>query len=645
MVALLLAAAGGARPAGAGFELEKPGARSAGMAGAFCAIADDTDALFSNPAGMAQLSAPTAGLSYGRLLTGLEDSQLYESRLAYIHPLGAYGTVGGAWFQRSLQDLYQENLWAAGYGLALDEDDSYLVGATLKVLQQKYLESGALAANPYFDGKTSASAFALDLGGLAYLTDDLTAGLSLANVNQPNVSLSGADSRVPLQVRAGAGWRSEDYLASFEGLWRSGHYRLSLGGEAWWVRGIVASRLGLALGDRELTEATVGFTFRLPQPAWSAGLEYALVIPLGGFGEAGVTHLFNLNLTFGAGGAGVDDTRAVANRLIEDGEAYRRDGDDQAALQVWEEAAELVPDDERLRQKITALSETLKRQAEIRIHIDQGLEFEKEGNLINAAAEYRKAQALDPRHSQAALLLRAVQGKLEDLSDQQKQQQERKEREAALAAQRDARRQAVLSLQEARGTLTAVKKNRRVREFFGTDLTALQRQLSQAEASLADGESERVQVLSQAIKRDAERLAARASRREKAAAEEAKSAPAPAAARAAEPAAPVIPVATPTPAAAAPADARTQRMLKRARGAYGRAVKLMLDIDNLNGEKYFPRQVGELKQELGRIKLLLRSEDYATTISSAEALFPKLQALKTECAEKDKARKAMPTNW
>lgn len=650
-VALLLTAAWMARSAGAGFELEKPGARSAGMAGAFCAIADDPDALFSNPAGMAQVSAPTAGLSYGRLLTGLDDGQLYESRLAYIHPLGAYGSIGGAWFQRSLQDFYQENLWAAGYSLALDENDSYLVGATLKVLQQKYLESAAIAANPYFDGKTSVSAFALDLGGLAYLTDDLTAGLSLANVNQPNLSLSGADSRVPLQLRAGAGWRSEDYLASVEGLLRSGHYRLSLGGEAWWVRGVIASRLGLALGDQELSEATVGFTLRLPQPAWSAGIEYALVIPLGGFGEAGVTHLLNLKLTFGAGGAGEDDTRAVADRLIADGEAYRRDGDDQAALQVWEEAAELVPDDERLRQKITALSETLKRQAEIRIHIDQGLEFEKEGNLISAAAEYRKAQALDPRHSQAGLLLRAVQGKLEELSDQQKQQQERKEREAALAAQRDARRQAVLSLQEARGALTTAKKNRRIREYFSADLAALQRQLSQAEASLADGESERVQVLSQAIARDTERLAIRANRREKAAAEEAKSAPAPtpvaapAAARAAEPAVSEAAAPAAAPVAAAPADARTQRMLKRARGAYGRAVKLMLDIDNVNGEKYFPRQVGELKQELGRVKLLLRSEDYATTISSAEALFPKLQALKTECAEKDKARKAMPTNW
>lgn len=645
MILLFLTSVINPQLAGAAFELEKPGARSAGMAGAFCAVADDTDALFSNPAGIAQLLLPTAGLSYGRLLTGLDDGLLSEGRLAYIQPLGAYGSAGGAWFQRSLLGLYQENLWTLGYGLAIDENGSYLVGAALKVFQQKYLDSDALAANPYFAGPTSATAVAVDLGGLAYLTDDLTAGLSLANVNQPALSLSGSGSRVPLQIRAGAGWRLEDYLASVEALWRSGHYRLSLGGEAWWMRGIIASRVGLAVGDHELSEATVGFSLRLPQPAWSAALEYALAIPLGGFSETGVTHLLNLSLTFGAIEALEDDARMVANRLIEDGETYRREGDDQAALQAWEEAAELVPDDAKLRQKIVALSETLKRQAEVRMHIDQGLEFEKEGNFISAAAEYRKALTLDPRNSQAGLLLKAVQGKLAELSEQQKQQQERKEREAALAARRGAQRQAVLSLQQARAALGAARKNRRVREYFESDLAVLQRQLALAEESMEAGESERVQVLSRAILRDAERLPLRASRREKAEASEEKSAPAPtpAAGRASEPAA--APAAAAPEAAVAPVDARTQRLRKRARGAYGRAVKLMLDIDNLNGEKYFPRHVAELKQELGKVKLLLRSEDYATTIAFAEQLFPKLQALKAECAEKDKARKAMPTNW
>lgn len=645
MMLLFLTAAISPRLAGAAFELERPGARSAGMAGAFCAIADDTDALFSNPAGIAQLLLPTAGLSYGRLLTGLDDGLLSEGRLAYVQPLGDYGSVGGSWFQRSLQGLYQEDLWTIGYGLALDENDSYLVGAVLKVLQQRYLDPEAVATNPFFAGRTSALAVTADVGGLVYLTDDLTAGLSLANLTQPNVSLSGAASRVPFQVRAGAGWRLEDYLASVEALWRSGHYRLSLGGEAWWMRGIIASRVGLAVGDHELSEATVGFSLRLPQPAWSAALEYALAIPLGGFSETGVTHLLNLSLTFGAVEGMEDDARMVANRLIEDGEAYRREGDDQAALQAWEEAAELAPDDAKLRQKIVALNETLKRQAEVRMHIDQGLEFEKEGNFISAAAEYRKAQTLDPRNSQAGLLLNAAQGKLAELSEQQKQQQERKEREAALAARRGAQRQAVLSLQQARAALGAARKNRRVREYFESDLAVLQRQLALAEESMEAGESERVQVLSRAILRDAERLPLRASRREEAEASEEKPAPAPtpAAGRASEPAA--APTAAALEAAAAPVDARTQRLRKRARGAYGRAVKLMLDIDNLNGEKYFPRQVGELKQELGKVKLLLRSEDYATTVAFAEKLFPKLQALKTECAEKDKARKAMPTNW
>lgn len=84
---------------------------------------------------------------------------------------------------------------------------------------------------------------------------------------------------------------------------------------------------------------------------------------------------------------------------------------------------------------------------------------------------------------------------------------------------------------------------------------------------------------------------------------------------------------------------------KLARGAYGRTVKLMLDIEKLKGAELFPEEYARCKAGLNGVKLLLQKEKYRETISAAEQQFPVLEGLKTKCTEQEKARKAMPTKW
>src|SRR5207247_245462 len=82
IITIVLAAAPAARAA---FEAAPSGARPAALGNAYTARAEGGDAVFFNPAGLANVERPEASLQYGRLDTGLDDG----SRLAQTVASGA----------------------------------------------------------------------------------------------------------------------------------------------------------------------------------------------------------------------------------------------------------------------------------------------------------------------------------------------------------------------------------------------------------------------------------------------------------------------------------------------------------------------------------------------------------------------------
>jgi hypothetical protein len=161
---------------------------------------------------------------------------------------------------------------------------------------------------------------------------------------------------------------------------------------------------------------------------------------------------------------------------------------------------------------------------------------------------------------------------------------------------------------------------------------------------LSRKESDRALVLAQAVTKETKRFSSRLKRLERARAKKKKSAKA-----VVKPIVPKKVVKTKPEVKSAvkkikPSAGKVQ-MRKRARGAYGRSVKMMIDIKKLKGEKYFPNKISVLKKELARIKVLLKGEKYATAIEYAEKIYPKMKKLKASCQKKENARKAMPTNW
>jgi hypothetical protein len=174
------------------------GARFLGMGGTGLTLVD----LWSvrlNPAGLAGLDKPVAGIFYQRHYLS-ED--LAHQGLAFALPVGK-GTFGvGA--DRFGYELYNETRASLAYAMRFGD-------GLRAAVQLDYL--GVQLGNNY--GGTSA--FTAELGVQAKLTDELWLGAHLYNPNrakldattESNVTL---DERVPTLLRAGFGWIASSKL-------------------------------------------------------------------------------------------------------------------------------------------------------------------------------------------------------------------------------------------------------------------------------------------------------------------------------------------------------------------------------------------------------------------------------------------------
>ena len=173
------------------------GARALGMGSAFCGVADDANAIYWNPAGLALL--------YRQEITGLHinlwEETLYDS-LYYAHPLGKIGTfglglirlsVGGIEKRQSPLDevstfsntevalfaSYSRNIWKEISG-----------GISLKGIEHKL--------DIY-----EATGFGMDVGFLCHLPKNFSIGINFQNLLSPYIKLKSKGDNYPLNSKIG----------------------------------------------------------------------------------------------------------------------------------------------------------------------------------------------------------------------------------------------------------------------------------------------------------------------------------------------------------------------------------------------------------------------------------------------------------
>ena len=276
----------------AAFEDTGWGARPNGMAGAFSAISDDTNASLYNPAGLVQVQWNEASAMYSQLYSGetlyagQDTTHLDQSYLAFASkPIAHFGSWGISWSNFAATSLYSEDTVALSYARTLGDffpslDGDFSVGMNLKYLHRKVTLDPLSANDPVFtQGGTTASAFTADLGALYKPDHGALAGLRISavaqNITQPNVGFQAVD-RVPMKLTLGTAYQSKQMpwlVPDIDLTYRDGVSEVLAGAESWLFNDTLGFRTGVnrdeaaagisyyqAIGDKTGFRLDYGFT-------------------------------------------------------------------------------------------------------------------------------------------------------------------------------------------------------------------------------------------------------------------------------------------------------------------------------------------------------------------------------------------------
>ncbi len=311
------------------------GARDPGMGNAVTGLADDSWAMFYNPAGLAQLERPQLSLSYTQLYTGLSDgSDLGLSQFAYAQPIqnGDKGTVAVAFQRFALSSLYAEQsvyLSYAHQAHAWDSGSKLYWGANLKYLNHSF-DPGSeassaclngqcgLGTDPVLSGTRSKSVPDADLGLMYRFPRRWQAGLFVEHLMQPNVGFAGSD-QLPFNIHGGVSYKSlwmdltgdvhydeaPDGTRSKQFIVGAERYFPSLDYGQFGVRG------SLGVGDQQWRQMTIGLSYRINK----IEVDYGFVMPLGGISGTAGTHRVALTFHFGAPTPEDEITRELLGKL------------------------------------------------------------------------------------------------------------------------------------------------------------------------------------------------------------------------------------------------------------------------------------------------------------------------------------------
>ncbi|HOJ06792.1 MAG: hypothetical protein HND40_07400 [Ignavibacteriota bacterium] len=160
-----------------------PGAKQISLSNSDVALSNDVFSVFNNPAGLSQMHWREAGIFYSPAPFGM--SELSNGFIAYHEPtsIGSF-SLGGMTYGF---DLFRETRISIAY--SNNFTSRFFIGAAVNYQTVSIKNYGN-------DG-----IFYLNLGGLAYIADDLRLGFYLHNINR--ASYGNTENQIPVVINAG----------------------------------------------------------------------------------------------------------------------------------------------------------------------------------------------------------------------------------------------------------------------------------------------------------------------------------------------------------------------------------------------------------------------------------------------------------
>ena len=173
--------------------------------------------IFSNPAGISLRASREGVFSSQLLFAGLGNDKLYNYYLGYSEPIGGFGVIAVRGFifnsfltnQSAFSVLYSKSF--------LDSRLSFAINFNLHYYSYDKDKFQLIDIDdPLLSEGTATSAFGVGLSTLYNPLTGLVFGLSLDNVNQPDISLQGGNARKPLIGNFGISYRIFNLVPEFD---------------------------------------------------------------------------------------------------------------------------------------------------------------------------------------------------------------------------------------------------------------------------------------------------------------------------------------------------------------------------------------------------------------------------------------------
>jgi hypothetical protein len=165
------------------FSQQNPGAKQISLSNSDVALSNDVFSVFNNPAGLAQITWREIGIYYSPAPFGF--TELANGYIAYNEPF-SFGSA---------------SVGVMSYGFDLYRETKILTAFSYNYENKFY---GGIALNVHhlsIENYGTDIAFHINVGGLAYLTENLRVGFSIHNLNR--ATFGNEDDQIPMVFNSG----------------------------------------------------------------------------------------------------------------------------------------------------------------------------------------------------------------------------------------------------------------------------------------------------------------------------------------------------------------------------------------------------------------------------------------------------------
>lgn len=249
-----------------------PGAKQISLSNSDVAMSNDVFSLFNNPAGLSQMDWREVGIYYSPAPFGL--TELANGYVAYHEPttIGSFA-AGGMTYGF---ELYREAKFLLGY--SYNYNSRFFIGAAINYHTVSIKNYG------------NDAAFYLNLGGLAYLTDQIRWGFYILNLNK--ATFSEEDDQIPMVFSSGFSYDVIDQLSLNAALEKDIRYKTTF-------------QFGVDYDIIEYISLRSGFSTEPSRYSAGVGINYSIVsldYALFTHNDLGLTHQAGITISFGRDG-------------------------------------------------------------------------------------------------------------------------------------------------------------------------------------------------------------------------------------------------------------------------------------------------------------------------------------------------------